>query len=276
MRAVRCEACGAKAMTAAAQCPACSHQFKLRDGFGALLPLAYCSTCDSYYPESIGQCRWCGTKAERAPIAPKVLRGVGAAALVAMVVTALLLRNDGSADSAKPRTKTAKSRSAAAPVDTAITSTMATIADSASPRTTVGSADSLGPDSSLARAISQAAIDTPIPPTSVQAISPTTVPTGTAPTTNAPTNAPTIVPTSVPTASSASKSRRSAPWVSSVSRHWVVVRADASRRARPIASIGPNSHVQLGESRGTWRRIRAKGLSGWVEEGSSFVVVAAR
>jgi hypothetical protein len=28
--------------------------------------------------------------------------------------------------------------------------------------------------------------------------------------------------------------------------------------------------VQLGESRGSWRRIRARGLAGWVELHSSF------
>jgi SH3-like domain-containing protein len=37
-----------------------------------------------------------------------------------------------------------------------------------------------------------------------------------------------------------------------------------------IASIGPNTRVQLGESRNGWRRIRAKGLAGWVEQRSFF------
>jgi hypothetical protein len=32
--------------------------------------------------------------------------------------------------------------------------------------------------------------------------------------------------------------------------------------------------VQLGESRGSWRRIKARGLAGWVEPGS--FVVASR
>jgi SH3-like domain-containing protein len=51
-----------------------------------------------------------------------------------------------------------------------------------------------------------------------------------------------------------------------------VVRADASKRSRLVASIGPNSRVQLGESRGDWRRIRAKGLAGWVEQRAEFRV----
>jgi len=40
----------------------------------------------------------------------------------------------------------------------------------------------------------------------------------------------------------------------------VIVRADPNRRSRIIASIGPNTRVQLGESRGEWRRVKAKGL----------------
>jgi hypothetical protein len=79
---------------------------------------------------------------------------------------------------------------------------------------------------------------------------------------------------SVPPASS--PSRRPTRWVRSFSRHWVVIRADASRHSRIVASVGPNSRVELGESRGSWRRIRAKGIAGWVEPRSSFEVVAAR
>jgi SH3-like domain-containing protein len=59
--------------------------------------------------------------------------------------------------------------------------------------------------------------------------------------------------------------------VNSISTSWVVVRADASKGSRIVASIGPGSRVQLGESRGSWRRIRARGLAGWVELHSSFV-----
>jgi uncharacterized protein YgiM (DUF1202 family) len=65
-------------------------------------------------------------------------------------------------------------------------------------------------------------------------------------------------------------------WVRSVSRHWVIVRSGASKQSRIIASIWPNSRVELGESRGDWRRIRARGINGWVEPRSSFEVVASR
>src|SRR4051812_3536114 len=91
MRSVRCDSCGTRALTAASQCPKCSHLFEVRDGFGALLPLAYCSVCDSYYPERIGCCRWCGTKPEPPPKAPLIWKSAGAAALVAMVGIAWLV-----------------------------------------------------------------------------------------------------------------------------------------------------------------------------------------
>ena len=64
MRSVRCDACGTKALMAASQCPKCSHLFEVRDGFGELLPLSFCSSCQSYYPAHVGSCKWCGTVPE--------------------------------------------------------------------------------------------------------------------------------------------------------------------------------------------------------------------
>ena len=125
MRAVRCDACGAKAMIAAAQCPKCGHLFELRDGFGALLPLAYCSSCESYYPASLGECKWCGTKPERAPIAPQIWRGVGAVALAVLVAMAWVFHRQPEPDGSR-LVKRMRANAAAAsepqalPVDTAI------------------------------------------------------------------------------------------------------------------------------------------------------------
>src|SRR5215472_9041222 len=64
MRSVRCEVCGTKALMAASQCPKCSHLFEMRDGFGELLPLSFCTSCQSYYPAHVGSCKWCGTTPE--------------------------------------------------------------------------------------------------------------------------------------------------------------------------------------------------------------------
>ena len=62
-----------------------------------------------------------------------------------------------------------------------------------------------------------------------------------------------------------SKSRASSPWVNLVAKNWVVVRTGARKDARIVASVGPDSRVQLGETHGTWRRIRSRDIVGWVD-----------
>src|SRR5688500_9026590 len=103
MRSVRCDVCGTKALMAASKCPKCGHGFEVRDGFGELLPLSHCSTCDSYYPERIGSCRWCGTKPDRAPIGPYIWKGVGIAAFAAMAVGVWLVRGETTEEDSKAR-----------------------------------------------------------------------------------------------------------------------------------------------------------------------------
>src|SRR5262245_5100507 len=271
MRSVRCDVCGTKALTAASKCPKCGHLFDVRDRFGELLPLAYCSTCDSYYPEALGACRWCGTKAEVAPIAPIVWKAAGGAALAIVLIIGFLLRDTSSKRDAGAQT-TAETKAApppsvptatpagtvrSSPSDTAIPHMQLADVDSATrgqatPTTppTVGSNDS--PD--------------PIPtPTTVADEKPAPRMTAPAPRVTAPTKARTAK-------SRASSSR----WVNSVAREWVVVRAGPSRSSRLVASIGPNSRVQLGEVRGTWRRIKSRGISGWVETTASFASAPAQ
>jgi len=299
MRAVRCEACGAKALLAAAKCPKCGHLFDVRDGFGELVPLAYCSSCDSYYPESLGSCRWCGTKPERAPIGPYVWKAAGAVALAAMVVSAWVLRDSGTkttadsgvqsalrADTSVQMLDTAAPRVGTVPSDIAIPSAQAPSpeTDQTSPagRTTVSSAGSIARDSvNRERSVTQAAPEpehsaSPSPASAEPARSAARPSPDPAPTASAPSRpkAKSVAKSMAKLSTPSSKSRRSnARWVSSVSKHWVLVRADASRSSRVVASIGPNTRVQLGETRGEWRRIRARGLSGWVEHAAFFALL---
>lgn len=266
-------------MIAAAKCPSCGHLFELRDGFGELPPLSYCSSCQSYYPESAGSCRWCGTQPERPPIDAKIWRwiGMGAAAVIGGI---WLIQNAASKSAPPPRPKTAAvAQKEKAPPSTPLDS------DLAMARAVVAANDSLATRPSA---------------DSVTAVAPTTVLADAAPkTVSVPKGdpAPRTQPTPPPTDAVASKPAAAKPgttvasaektvpksakrpasrWVRSVSRHWVIVRSGASKQSRIIASIGPNSRVELGEFRGDWRRIRAKGINGWVEPRSSFEVASVR
>jgi len=267
MRSVRCDACGAKAMTAAAKCPKCSHLLDLRDGFGELLPLAYCSSCDSYYPEQLGECKWCHTKPERPPIGPKIWRGVGAG--IAAVVGFVWLIGNLSSD-AKPRPKAnassvARNQNADTSADSVRQATPPVMVSSASE-------DSIVPTANVA-------------PVSTAASAPIVLPQATAPAGDSVVSAPAAAASVAGAARTAKVSngavaptarRVSSRWVRSVSRDWVIIRRDASKSSKIIASIGPNSRVELGESRGTWRRLRTKGVAGWVEPRNLFEVARVR
>jgi hypothetical protein len=279
MRSLRCDACGAKALMAASKCPKCGHGFEVRDGSGELLPLAHCSTCDSYYPLRQGSCRWCATKPERAPVALHVWKGVGVAGLGVLAVVAWLVR-DGAPPSwgsparlydpiltieqtrpqstARPRDP-APATPSIARTDTAYGTYAADAATPVNP-TTVAVAASTTPDPAgvLAQHDSSAMLDTATPPTRSAAKS-------TPARSTAAKSAPARSAARSASPKAAPRSTKRAVWVSSVARDWVVVRADANRKARIIASIGPGTRVQLGELRGSWRRLKVQGIAGWVE-----------
>ena len=286
MRAVRCDVCGAKAMIAAAKCPTCGHLFELRDGFGALPPLAYCSSCASYYPESLGACRWCGTKPQRPPIGPRVWRGAGAA--VAVLLAAVWVVQNRAFDPAdagsRPAKSVAKTVTSVAPVvSQAALASSPLDADTTTARIVGTAAD--GSVSPPPVAVAETAASSPTPqamnpvPSAPVAVAPRmVVPQGVSrlPSSAAGSEVRGSTKSSLGKSSATASSSRRSHWVRSVSRHWVIVHSGASRQSRVVASIGPNSRVELGESRGEWRRIRAKGLSGWVEPRSSFELIASR
>lgn len=244
MRSVRCDACGSKALIAASQCPSCGHLFEVRDGFGDLLPLAHCPTCDTFYPERVGSCRWCGTTPPPRSSHPGLWRHVGVAALVVVGVGLGAVAMH-----------TAKSR--------------------------IRHVARVGAPSNPVLQTVPVAVATPAPSTdAVVAVAPTTAADSVAPPVVAvadsiappPVVAPAVVAAPVARAPVAvvTKASVSVHWISSIATRWVIVRADARRDARIVASVGPDSRVQLGESRGSWRRIRARGIAGWVEPRAAF------
>jgi hypothetical protein len=267
MRSVRCEACGSKALVAASQCPKCGRLFEVRDGFGDLVPLAYCERCDSYYPESLGACRWCGAAPAREPIAPMVWRGVGVAALIALGFGAWLSRDR---EVSPPRDSTAGAQLVQQSSSPSSDSTLASVRDSAIAQAS---------DTPLAPAGDSTAT-APVPVADSAATIGTTseLPALTAPPRRTAESEGTVVPT--PTSRTATPGRstpsRRVRWVRSVARGWVVVRADPRRESRIVASLGPNTRVQLGETREGWIRLRTSGLSGWVERRAFFGGPATR
>lgn len=91
MQYVRCEACGAKALLAASQCPKCSNPLQLRDHHGEFVSLTQCRKCDTWYPTSRGGCKWCGTKPGSGP-SSRVFAGIGASLAVAALVWWMVAR----------------------------------------------------------------------------------------------------------------------------------------------------------------------------------------
>jgi Uncharacterized protein conserved in bacteria len=231
MRSVRCDLCGTKALMAASQCPKCGHLFELRDTWGELPRLSYCPTCETYYPESLGSCRWCGTMPAPPPNIPLIWKRIGIAGLVVILGLGLLLRGHDDTPPAhtqaatQPRAEVTPAGDTLQPStsrDTIASVTQITPAETASPRVTTLSAGNVEPN----------------PPAA---------------------------------GSSTNNAKSSSRWVVAIAKSWVIVRADARRDARIVASLGPNSRVQLGEARGSWRRLRSRGIAGWVDgDRSSF------
>ncbi|HEY7567823.1 MAG TPA: SH3 domain-containing protein [Gemmatimonadaceae bacterium] len=235
----------------------------MRDGFGELLPLEHCPTCDTHYPARQGACRWCGTRPEGFRIAPYAWKGAGVLACIGLgwgawaasrgtgeSSIAALSPNEGQSTltTVVDSGIAARRRVRVAVADTALDSLLAAVAtiDTSPP------VDSMPIDSLSAQPTAEP----------VAAPMPSPVVIDSAPVRRAP-----AVATRAPTSSKATTVRpsRTARWMRATARNWVTVRAAASRSSRVIASIGPDTRVQLGEARGEWMRIRMKGINGWVE-----------
>ena len=258
---VRCDKCGTKALVAASQCPHCGHLLQVRDGFGDLLPLAHCPTCESHYPLSDGECRWCGTKPEEGRrIAPFVWKGVGVVACLGVGWGTWVISRGGGEDVATSQLVNQPTASRTSLVDSGDTSLPPAQVASADRTSQQAATNGVAPDTAP---VQSAGRDTTQPaPAPVEAAPPPATVEVT------PVRAPTIVAKRTRTPSkvaAASAPRRNVRWSGAAAREWVTVRAAPAHSARFVASIGPDTRVQLGEARGEWRRIRMKGISGWVE-----------
>jgi hypothetical protein len=261
----------------------------MRDGSGEPLPLAHCSSCDAYYPAHVDSCKWCGTtlrleKARKEAVSPA--KWVALAAFVAAVWLGLLARDPRPKLAARLR-ESAQTKPNVAPGDTADRVTASAPIDTAPPlETTASSAGTLLSDAAAPQPSAPTQVVDPVVPTAAPQVASQTVPTSA--TRVAPQVAPQPAPppiiaatpvvtpparTATPT-SPPPKPRSATRWANHVAKNWVIVRADAHGAAHIVASVGPNSRVQLGESRGSWRRIRSRGIAGWVDVSrASFVAI---
>lgn len=248
MRFARCEACGAKALLAASQCPRCTHPLALRDSLGRQVALAHCRTCDTYYRRSLGACRWCGAKA--APIGARKVAGVAfGAALIAMVVWGAVRARAGR-ETAAERVVAAGALSGsplAAPADSAMAAPAVSDSAMAADAQTLGAGSGGQKTDSVSSATSSAG------PGAASSPGAAVPPAATSP------------PAALAPAAVTGWRDSSARWTPAVARTWANVRTDARAGARVVGIVTPNMRVQLGTLRAGWRRLRAPGIDGWAD-----------
>ena len=232
MRLVRCDACGAKAILAASQCPKCAEPLYVRNERGDEVRLVGCRSCGTFYPSSRDGCRWCPA-VERASMP----RWTGKAVVAVVTLAASL-----GAWQFLPASSTPEPLPNVIAVQAAAVPRLAAVAVIPSP---------VIPSTQRAKGLPAIASDTG---TRAARKAATSVVAGGA--AREPTSKAVAEPR--PTRSSGSTDL-----VSAKATTWVNVRAEANARSAIVGMILPDSIVELGERRGGWRRVSTRWFSGW-------------
>jgi hypothetical protein len=107
---LRCESCGAKALSAASTCPKCAAPFSLHDGRGARVALKKCSNCGIMHRRD-RSCHWCADVRPSAWRSPALLRSAtGIAAVTLVAVGSWAVREQAGDAIAKAYNEATKSR----------------------------------------------------------------------------------------------------------------------------------------------------------------------
>jgi hypothetical protein len=229
---VRCDACGAKALLAASQCPKCADPLYVRNDRGDDVRLARCRSCHTYYPASREGCRWCPV-VKRAKV-PRWIPKVAAAVLaIAVGWGGWQILPASSPPKATPDVMT------------------------------------LQPPT-VTRLASVAVLPSPATHSTQRAKVLPAITTGT-PVREATKAAPTAAATSVTrdqTSTTADTSARahttgSTELVSAKATTWVNVRAEANGKSAIVGIVLPDSIVELSETRRSWRRVSTRSFTGW-------------
>lgn len=240
MAFLRCEACGAKALAAASQCPRCRHPFELRDARGERVRLRTCSGC-GFLHRVDKPCASCG---ERAPTVAIPSANVW----VPLAAAVLLLVGGGAWWLWGPR-DTASGMSSEVAEDTSVTGR--TIADARDATPSV--------DPSLAMT------DSAFSPGAVARVPTMNTPTPSSSSSSATVRKLRAEPLAKDPAPSMAVATANVQWQRARATTWVNVRKGATRDAEIVGSVRPDVTVELGEVRGGWRAIRSGAVKGWVD-----------
>ena len=228
---VRCDACGAKALLAASQCPKCAEPLYVRNDRGDDVRLARCRSCHTYYPASREGCRWCPA-VKRAMVAPWIPKAAAAVLAIAVGWGGWRFLPASSSPNPTPDVMTLR--------PPAVTR-LASVAVLPSPAT----------DSTQRAKV-------------LPAITPGTRARG--PTNGAPTAAAASITrdqTSTADAPRLALTAGSTELVSAKATTWVNVRAEANSKSAIVGIVLPDSIVELSESRRGWRRVSTRSFTGW-------------
>ena len=234
MRLVRCDACGAKAILAASQCPKCAEPLYVRNERGDDVRLVVCRTCETYYPASRDGCRWCPAVA-RAPIPRWTGKVAAALVMIAAGWGGWQLLPERTTPSPAPNVMTLQPRPLPVP-------RLASVA------VVPSSAEHSPPP---AKALPVVSTDTRARETMKPALSVSATPIRKQPTS-------TVAEKARPT-----RAAGSTDLVSARATTWVNVRTDANSRSAIVGIVLPDSIVELGEARRGWRRVSTRWFSGW-------------
>lgn len=266
MRFTRCDACGAKALMAASQCPKCSHWLGLRNDKGESVPLARCKSCQCYYPRRQDGCKWCGTPQPTSRPSSIVWGAVG----VVMIAGAAwgAVRVLGDADAVAPPRMTTVAKSPAQPATPAPVPPSPSVSLAASPSVPPAASPSVSPAAppvTPATAPVQSALVKAAPPPDTRTMpaprreSPSAMPRS-ATVANVAEPKPTL-----PDANNPADTVRPMPGGEGTARTWVNVRAATGRAAEVLGVITPDTRVRFGQARGAWIQVRTAALSGWAD-----------
>ena len=230
---LRCEACGAKALSAASTCPKCSTEFEVFDGRGSRVSLKRCGGCGIMHRQD-RRCRWCDAKQTDSTGRSSFVRTASGIAAVALVAVGSWAVREPAAD--------------------ALAKVIA-LTQKADRRMTLSEV----PPQLVASAVGIPAVSLPggdLPALAPFVDSSSLVLADSA--TSAPTAA--IDPATAPIAGDTTQ------WVAATAITGVNVRANAGRSGNVVGIIKPSEKAMLGSvGRGGYRQVKSPEMSGWAD-----------